>query len=367
MTIEIVIKMFILIFLSYFTIRLFIKYAPQLGLLDKPNHRSAHKTPTPRGAGIVFGALFLIALAFQGIECISLNIYVIIATIMVYVVGIVDDFKTLEAKTKLMVIIAATLLLYMGGYEIDSIGTYFGHEITLGWLALPFTVFAVVAFTNAVNLTDGLDGLAGSISLVIASTIFFIGVVHDDTTLIYWSAFLIAVLIGFLFLNWHPAKVFMGDSGSLFLGFIIAVLALQAFEYVSPTAILFFAAMPILDTLIVFRRRIQRGMSPFTPDKNHIHHVLFNAKQDKAFTVKMLLTMQIAFSALFLQLYNQNDLLNLLTFVLLFILFFNLFDPRIRKRPKGAIIRKKHKEEIAKKKKNKKKQIDSNSQIEKSK
>jgi len=342
MSFTLIIYMLFFILASYLLILLFIKQAPKLGLVDIPNQRSSHDKPIPRGAGIVFAGLFLVAITTQGMGSVVPNYYLLFALGLIYMVGIIDDLKSLKASTKLFVILLAAFLVYLGGYKIDSFGTYFGYEIHLGWFALPFTLFAVSAFTNAVNLTDGLDGLAGTLSITMLCTIFYIGFIHNDMMLIYWSAFLIAVLIGFLILNWYPAKVFMGDTGSLFLGFIIAVLALQAFKYVSPTSILFFAAIPILDTLIVFRRRIQRGKSPFSPDKNHMHHILFNAKQDKAFTVKMLIYMQVTFSLMFIQIHHQDDFLNLLTFVILFLVFFNLFDPRIRRRPKTSFVRKKY-------------------------
>tara|TARA_B100001063_G_scaffold243154_1_gene273173 strand:- start:3547 stop:4068 length:522 start_codon:yes stop_codon:yes gene_type:complete len=156
--------------------------------------------------------------------------------------------------------------------------------------------------------------------------------------------------MAFLLLNWHPAKVFMGDSGSLLLGFVISILSIHAIEFINPLSILFLAAVPVLDTLIVFRRRIQRGKSPFSADKNHLHHILNNIKQDKAYTVKMLLLMQLSFAVIFLQIYEQDEFLNLVTFVLLFLVFFNLFDPRAKKRPKDARLRKKYEKEKEKKK-----------------
>jgi UDP-GlcNAc:undecaprenyl-phosphate GlcNAc-1-phosphate transferase len=134
----------------------------------------------------------------------------------------------------------------------------------------------------------------------------------------------------------------MGDSGSLLLGFIIAILSIKSLTYINPVSVLFLAAVPILDTLVVFRRRIQRGRSPFEADKNHLHHILNNIKQDKAFTVKMLISMQLVFSCMFLQLHKQDDSLNLVVFFLLFSIFFNLFDPRARRRAKTARLRKKY-------------------------
>jgi UDP-GlcNAc:undecaprenyl-phosphate GlcNAc-1-phosphate transferase len=142
----------------------------------------------------------------------------------------------------------------------------------------------------------------------------------------------------------------MGDSGSLLLGFVISLLSIHATEFINPLSILFLAAVPVLDTLIVFRRRVQRGKSPFTADKNHLHHILNNIKQDKAFTVKMLLLMQLSFCVIFLQVYDQDELLNLVAFILLFLVFFNLFDPRAKNRPKDARLRKKYEKEKKKKK-----------------
>lgn len=133
-------------------------------------------------------------------------------------------------------------------------------------------------------------------------------------------------------LNWNPAKVFMGDTGSLFLGFIIAFLSIKALNYITPTSILFLAAIPIIDTMVVFRRRLQRKISPFTADKNHMHHILYNAKRNIKFTVGTLIMMQAAFSLIFLQVINSNDILNIILFVLLYLIFFNLFDPRARRR-----------------------------------
>lgn len=198
--------------------------------------------------------------------------------------------------------------------------------------------------------------MAGSISAIILSAIFVIGFINNDNTLMVWSALLISVILAFLILNWHPAKVFMGDSGSLLLGFIIAILSVKALQYVNPVSILFLAAVPILDTLVVFRRRIQRGMSPFTADKNHLHHILNNIKQDEAFTVRMLISIQLVFSCIFLQLHHQDDALNLLIFFLLFSIFFNLFDPRAKRRAKNARLRKRY-QKLKEEKKELKKEI----------
>ena len=332
----------ILFIITYFSIRRFITMAPQLGFVDVPNERSSHKKVTPRGAGIVFGFIFLFGIIFFDLGTFSENKYTFLAILIIYICGVVDDKFTISAKQKLVFIIISSVIVYFNGYEITNIGTFFNVSVNLGYFALPFTIFAIVAFTNAVNLSDGLDGLAGSISIIILSAIFVIGYMYDDYVLMTWSAILVSIISAFLVLNWHPAKVFMGDSGSLLLGFIIAILSIKSLTYINPASVLFLAAVPILDTLVVFRRRIQRGKSPFEADKNHLHHILNNIKQDKAFTVKMLISIQLAFSCMFLQLHKQDDALNLVVFFLLFSIFFNLFDPRARRRAKDARLRKKY-------------------------
>jgi len=328
----------LLLIVTYVGIRLFIKNAEKFGLVDVPNHRSAHKEPVARGAGIVFGAFFLIALT---ITCAfvfpELHMhYAYLALLIVYGAGVYDDFADISSRKKFMFIIIAAVIVYYNGFRVETLGTYFGYEFSLGYMALPFTIFAIVGFTNALNLTDGLDGLAGSISVIILASLVYVGYQHSDAFLISTSLLLISVLVAFLLLNWYPAKVFMGDSGSLFLGFVIALLSIYALKYINPTSALFLAAIPLLDTLVVMRRRKQRKQSLFVADKNHLHHILLKFKRDKIFTVSSLLKLQVLFSLIFIQVYNKSDIVNLALFALLFSIFFNLFDPRMqyRKKPK---------------------------------
>ena len=131
----------------------------------------------------------------------------------------------------------------------------------------------------------------------------------------------------------------MGDSGSLFLGFTIAILSIYTLKYVNPASILFLAAIPLLDTLIVIRRRKQRNQSLFVADKNHLHHMLLGFKKDKLFTVSSLIKLQMLFSLIFVQVYDKSDFINLVLFILLFSIFFTLFDPRINHRKKRKTTR----------------------------
>lgn len=328
--------------ITYVGIRLFIILAPKLGLVDIPNERSSHKKITPRGAGLIFGFAFLISVLILDFDNFTHIKYTLLAISIVYLGGLIDDIYSVSSRQKFLFITIAAFIVYFNGFQITNIGTFFDFPVTIGYLSLPFTVFAIVGFTNALNLSDGLDGLAGSLALIILSALCAVGYIHNDNTLLLWSALLMSTVIAFLFLNWYPAKVFMGDTGSLLLGFCISILSIKALDYVNPISILFLTALPIIDTMVVFRRRMQRGLSPFSPDKNHLHHILNNIKQDKSFTVRMLLTIQLGFSCIFLQINQKDDVLNLVVFIILFFVFFNLFDPRIRRRSENARIRKKY-------------------------
>ena len=322
--------------MTYVLLKIFIPNAHKFNLVDIPNERSSHSKPVPRGAGVVFGFIFLIGslIFYYSYDDSFHYVYAFLSLIIVYATGIYDDINDISSRKKFLFIIIATIIAYIDGFSITTLGNYFGYELSLGYFSIIFTIFAVVGFTNALNLTDGLDGLAGSISIVILSSLLFIGIQYHDQFLICLPLILISVLLAFLAFNWHPAKIFMGDSGSLFLGFTIALLSIYSLKYINPTSILFLAAIPLLDTFIVMRRRKQRGQSLFVADKNHLHHILLSFKKDKLFTVKSLVTIQIIFGLIFVQVFDKSDFINLILFILLFNIFFTLFDPRASYRKK---------------------------------
>lgn len=326
----------VLFVVTLMALKFFIQNANTYGLIDVPNGRSAHKKPIARGAGIIFGFVFLVALVLFNYFSTQDTSYccIFISLIIVYLTGFYDDLKDISSGRKFLFIILATTIAFGDGFSINSLGNYFGYNLSLGYFAFPFTIFAVVGFTNALNLTDGLDGLAGSISIVILSSLLYLGFSNSDYTLIFVPIFLIVPLTAFLWFNWYPASVFMGDSGSLFLGFSIAMLSIYALEYINPASILFLAAIPLLDTLMVMKRRRQRKQSFFVADKNHLHHILLGFKKDKLFTVSSLIKLQILFALIFIQVYDKSDLVNLILFALLFSIFYTLFDPRMNHRKK---------------------------------
>ncbi len=320
-------------FITLIGIYFFMKYAGKLGFTDIPNKRSMHKNNIVSGAGIVFVLTPILLLLIFHMEHIFKYYYVYAAILVVLTVGILDDIKNISPKIKFMFIFFATVLLYINDYAIFSVGTYLGIEITLyTWVAFLFTFFALAGYTNALNLMDGLDGLAASISIVILATFFTIGWQHNDELLILLSSSFIISLMAFLVFNWNPAKVFMGDSGSLTLGIVIVILTIQSVQYITPASVLFIIAIPLLDTFIVMTRRFQRGGSLFKADKNHMHHLLYSVKKDIKYTVIILTMMQIVFSIIGYQVSQSNDLISLILFGLLFIIYLNLFDQRLVRR-----------------------------------
>ena len=329
------IKILTIILLSYVLVKLVIKLADKLELYDVPNERSHHYNITPSGAGIGFVGAFFIAIAFFEFQFLSLYWYVFLSIFIVFAMGVYDDRHNVSAKLKFIAIFMAIFILWLYGVSINTLGIWYGYDLTLvSWLALPLSLFALSGFTNALNLIDGIDGLSSSIALVILLFFTFLGFEYHNDLIVVISTFTIATLVGFLFFNWHPAQIFMGDSGSLTIGFIISLLAVLSLQNIHPVAILYLTAVPVLDTLVVMIRRIRRGKSPFSPDKTHIHHILvqfFDMNVKK--TVGFLVVLQIVFSSIgymVLDSINRNGgenipLFALLGFASMFILFYMIF------------------------------------------
>jgi len=250
--------------------------------IDHPEERRTHTASIPRlgGIGIASGTLISL-LAFTDI---SNNIIAYITgAIVISVTGLIDDIHGLNPKIKLSgQVIATSLFLYISGTTLTDFGDLFGlGNIQIGWMALPITLICMVGVINAMNLSDGLDGLAGG-TAVIASTFFcaFAYITHNWEALSI-SLALVAAILGFLKFNAHPAKIFMGDTGSLLIGYSLAATAILLVQpsnaqRIAPISLALILAIPITDTLLVMLRRIKHGQHPFHPDKTHLHHRLLH-------------------------------------------------------------------------------------------
>ena len=312
---------------------LFERYAGSLGLVDHPNDRSSHSKPILRGFGIGMYVSILISLSAFYPSLISDYRFFFVATTMIVILGLFDDIKNSSFILKMLVIAVSFWIASLNGFLITNLGYYFGYEIILNesFLAIFFTLFSIMAFTNAFNLIDGLDGLSGLLALIILCSFFYIGYINHDQFLIIIPVFFIISILVFLIFNWHPASIFMGDSGSLMIGFVISMLGIKSLDYIEPVAIFYITALPILDSLIVFTRRIFHGNSPFSPDKSHLHHILlFCLDGNVPKTVIMIALVQTIFSivGVFWIIKVDDSFIPLFGFTILLVLLYKLLTTR---------------------------------------
>ncbi|MCG3697526.1 undecaprenyl/decaprenyl-phosphate alpha-N-acetylglucosaminyl 1-phosphate transferase [Aliarcobacter butzleri] len=319
----------IVFFISLILNKLLINYSHKLKLIDKPNERSLHQVEKSRAGGIAIFLSFIIGLVLFNI---NLSFYLTFAFFIIFFLGIYDDIKNLSSKIKFFWIIVAATFLYIDGYFINSIGVFSKVDLIMPpSMAYLFLLFAVVGFINAMNLIDGLDGLSSGIGIVILISFAYIGFKYNDNFLFYISMTLIFSLCGFLIFNWYPSTIFMGDTGSLSLGFVIVVLSIYSINsnYISAVSVLLLAAVPILDTLIVMFRRISQKKNPFKADKTHIHHViLFQQNKNIRKTSLILILLQLIFVYIGLGFKVRDDIYILGVFIMLFILFYLLLTTK---------------------------------------
>lgn len=275
------------------------------GFYDLPGERKIHKKPIPRlgGVAIWLGTILslITVVILQGEYPFGNSISAILAggSIM-FLLGIVDDTYGLSAKFKFFVQIGAALVAFLLGVQINFINLPFlDTNIMLGLWSLPITILWIVGLSNAFNFIDGVDGLAGTLGMSGAITLGIIALVatppHTTCTLLCFI--LAGAIMGFLVFNYNPARIFMGDSGSLFMGFLLATLSVVGImKSVTFTIFLpvFILVVPIFDICFAATRRILKGKSPFSPDAEHLHHKLLNAGFSHNKTVTTLLTASIA-------------------------------------------------------------------------
>ncbi len=273
------------------------RHAPQLGLVDVPGGRKQHHGKVPLVGGLgMFGGLALAALAAGGLF--ATNVALLAAMSLVVLVGYVDDRNGLSARVRFLAqAIAVLIMVYGGEVRLDNLGNLFGYgDVYLGRWSVPMTVFAVLGVINAINMIDGADGLAGSLALI--ALLFFAifagtaGVLSD--TLLLPLVFAVA---GFMIFNlrtpWRSrALVFMGDAGSMLLGFALAWYAVELADVrdlMTPITAVWILAIPLMDTIGLMIRRVIKGVSPFAPDNEHLHHILQRAGFSHGQTVAIVL------------------------------------------------------------------------------
>ncbi|RME33476.1 MAG: undecaprenyl/decaprenyl-phosphate alpha-N-acetylglucosaminyl 1-phosphate transferase [Gammaproteobacteria bacterium] len=285
--------------LSLMAIPLMRRVAPRIGLLDMPGEaRKVHKAPVPRvgGWGIVLGIVLPASILMPASPL--LHSYLAGVAIL-FISGVLDDIHELGHYPKFAAQIAAALVVVLHGHLWVWHMPLMGLDPWSPTLGVPFTVFAIVGMINAINHSDGLDGLAGGEALLSLVVILFLGTAHGaDAFLVMLAAATIGGILGFLRYNTHPATVFMGDAGSQVVGFTLAVLVIDLTQRVapvlSPAVVLFLLGLPVMDIVAVLIQRVWHGMNWFKASRNHLHHRLLDLGLDHYDVVVIIYGLQAA-------------------------------------------------------------------------
>lgn len=290
--------------------------------------------PRLGGLAIYFG--FLLGYMLFGTHSETMN-SILIGSFIIVLTGVTDDVKPLKASYKFIgQLVASCIIVFYGNILLKDISA-FGLYFDFGTLAYPITIFFILGCINCMNLIDGLDGLASGISSIYFLTIGIIATMQGKNGLDFVLTFImLGSTLGFLVHNFNPASIFMGDSGSMFLGFIIAIIALLGFKNVTMTSLiipLLILAIPILDTIFAIIRRTLKGESISTPDRFHIHHQLLNHNFSQRATVLMIYGINLLFAAASIVYVLKDQMLGyiiygiLLIIVILFVVKTNIvFD-----------------------------------------
>lgn len=286
--------------ISAILIPLVIFFCHKQGWFDKTNERKVHSGSIPRLGGVGFFVAFSVATFFflSNEVNFSLNTFlpIIIAGFIIFLFGIIDDFLELPAKLKFLVQVIATFIMIFSGTRFTQLGPW-----NFGILSYPITFFWTIGIINAFNLIDGVDALCGSISTLIFLTFGFLYFKASRLDIAGICFILAVAVIGFLLYNKPKAKIFMGDGGSQFLGFMVAAIPLfpfgNSFDYNRSLVAFILAGIPILDTIAAIWRRTREGRSFFSPDRAHLHHKLMNMGYSTKALLSILLLLQLGLCA----------------------------------------------------------------------
>ena len=325
-------NIFIIVFVTFLVSALLVpiakKVAHHVGALDIPNERKVHTKPMPRVGGLAIFAAFMIGYMLYA-QSTTQMLSILIGGFVIFILGLLDDIKPIPAKWKFLVqLMAAAIVVFYGNIVLNDISAFGIHIVFPKPLNYIATMIFIAAITNAINLIDGLDGLASGVSSIYFATIATIALILNklgglDVIL---SLIMLGATLGFLLHNFNPASIFMGDSGSLFLGFMISVIALLGFKATTLTSLIVpicILAIPILDTVLAIFRRLLKGESIGAPDKEHFHHQLLKMKFGTKTTVLIIYGINILFSAVSIfYVLGDNEIAIAIYIILMILLLF---------------------------------------------
>jgi UDP-GlcNAc:undecaprenyl-phosphate GlcNAc-1-phosphate transferase len=304
-------------FLAYFVTPYIIKVAKTLGAIDLPEKRKVHHIATPRlgGLGIFLTFIIMSAIFIEPSRTLS---GIIISSTMIVLLGIMDDIKSLKPIDKFIgQFLSASILVLYGNLIINNVNiNMISLNFQLGILAIPISIVFVVAIINAINLIDGLDGLSTGLCAIYFLTIIIISIIKNYFGLEFQiSLIFLGSLLAFLRYNFHPAKIFQGDTGSMLMGLIIASIAIMGFKSITARIMfipILILAIPILDTVFAIVRRKKNKQKIFSSDKQHIHHQILNFSKNN--TIKTVMTLYLINAVLsmtsILYILNLNEIAN---------------------------------------------------------
>jgi UDP-GlcNAc:undecaprenyl-phosphate GlcNAc-1-phosphate transferase len=288
------------------------RFALEIGAVDSPGERRVHQTVIPRMGGIAIAAAFFLPLiCLFAFETAAARVFfehpmrmvgLTLGGLLVCGIGVLDDLRGVRASHKLLVQILAGAVAYLCGFRIDAVWLPFVGHLDMGVFGLLVTTLWVVAITNAINLIDGLDGLAGGVAFFACITNFVVAGINQDAAVLLLSASLGGALLGFLLYNFNPATIFMGDSGSMFLGYVLGTTSILGNAVRSSTTIailvpLIALGLPLIDTLFAMVRRFLERRPIFAADRGHIHHRLLALGLTHRRAVLTLYALSIMFTA----------------------------------------------------------------------
>jgi UDP-N-acetylmuramyl pentapeptide phosphotransferase/UDP-N-acetylglucosamine-1-phosphate transferase len=340
---DIIFSLITAFFISFLAIPRLIEFAHKLKVFDNGGDRASHEGSTPFFGGIaIFTGVICSLLFWADIEDIQ---YILVSILIVFIVGLIDDLRQITAFKKLIgQIIATLILIFFGDLQIDSMHGVLGVYDLPIWASLSFTIFVVIVITNGFNLIDGVDGLAGGIGLIASLSFGAVALIMEQNDMALIAFTLAGALLAFLRYNFNPAKIFMGDTGSLVVGMTLSVLAINTIKFglitedfklpnKGPLMAIVFLAIPLFDSLRVFIVRASKGVGPFSPGRDHIHHALLDLGFGHKRTALILyfISALLIFGSYFLLELNVNLSIAILALFSYFLLFIPFYILRKRK------------------------------------
>lgn len=322
--------------LGLMTLPLLISFAHSRGLLDRPGRHKRHKRPVPYlgGVGLFLAVWIPVGLGYIFIPEMLVQLtpsilYILAGAAIIFGIGFLDDIRSISAWVKLAAQAVAGVVLFAGGLQIDPLSVPFYGQITLGALSLLISVLWVVGLTNAINIIDGLDGLAGGVSLVAAITLAIVGNLYNTGESMIFAYLLVGYLPAFLLFNRHPAKLFLGDSGALQIGYYFAVLSLmvplKSYTAAALYVPLLALGVPLLETAVSAVRRLVAGKSPMRADRRHLFHYLSMAGLSPRTVVWVFWLLSVVFGCFALAMFFWDRILVFTLLVLFMVVIFGGF------------------------------------------